>query len=71
MNTIADGNVETMAKAHFDPTKGERNSAPVPGSCKKFEAFAPKATGTVETNCKSQDAHGYVYIAAPDGVTID
>ena len=70
ISTVANGNMQTITKSGYNATKGVRQPAPVPGSCKNFHGVAPKATGIINISCDADTAsHGY--IASPEeGVTV-
>src|SRR5436305_3151136 len=47
VSTVANGNVQTLLKSGYNPTKGQRQPVPVPGACANFHVVASKSTGIV------------------------
>ena len=71
VSMVADGNEETIAKGGFTPTKNETQPTQQPGVCKNVEAVAERGKGTVTVGCDADTSvKAYVYVAAPDGVTV-
>jgi hypothetical protein len=71
VSTVANGDEAIIAKGGFTPTKNETQPVQLPEVSKNVAAMPERGRGTISVGCDADiNAKAYVYVAAPDGVTV-